>query len=348
MTLVAATLAASLWMVRRETPGRRALVYAGIASGFAVATKFSLLWTPLLPLVALLLTQHDWRHQLKRDLGVLVAAVLGAFLASEPYAVIEFGRFLAGVGFEVSHYAFVGHPGQDRPAGFAQLGRIAQTLMSSFGPAWLSMIVLALSVMGTFRTVARNWRAAVLLLGWMALQLYVLTQQLVFFERGLLPLLPPLVVLAAVGADMLPALVRRGGRAPEPRHRTADRLIAAAIGLAFLPSMGSQWQDARAAWITRDSRTLATEWLVARVQPGEQVAISNQLPFDLTELRRHRIAFRLVDPVAVPCWFSLDPYAFYVTSADRGPVMDAPVLAAFDGRAVTTDEPLFSPAVERL
>lgn len=338
MTLVAATLAASLWFLQREDHSRRALVVAGITSGLAIATKFSLLWTPLIPLAALFMGRREWRDRMGADARALALALVAAFFVSEPYALIEPGRFLAGVGSEVSHYSFLGHPGQDGArGGFAQFTQVWKTLAEGFGPAWLSIGVLLLSAAGVWASVTRQWRVAVILTGWSAFQVIFLAQQVVFFERNLLPLFPTLAILAALGADRLMAWV--------PRHSSA---AAAILFLLFAPALFTQIEDARNASAPRDSRTLATAWLVANVKPGQQVVISNQLPFDLTELRRARIATRIIDPLEFPCWFQRDPYEYYVTSNERGPFREAPVKATFDGRVVTTDEPLFSPQVSIL
>jgi len=334
MTLVAATLLASLWLLQRDAYSRRAIVIAGLTSGLAIATKFALVWTPLVPLAALALNPRD-RRAVWTDAALLVAVVTGAFVFSQPYTLLNPDRFLAGVGFEVSHYAFLGHPGQgDSIAGFAQWAQVRKAMGLAFGPQWLSVMVLILSAVGAVVSLRRQWRVGVLLLGWVGWQVFVLSQQVVFFERSLLPMLPAVVMLASFGVDALPALGRH-----------AALVVTGLIFAAFLPLGFAQLGEARDAWHVKDTRSLAAEWLIAHVKPGEDVVISNQLPFDLTELRRHRIATRVVDPVAMPCWYMSDPYTYYVTSSELGPFSDAPVLVNFDGRAVTTDEPLFSPLV---
>ena len=347
MTLVAASLALSLWFLQREEHSRRTLIAAGITSGLAIATKFALFWTPLIPVVAVFLGKREWRDRLRSDLGVVVIAVAGAFVVSEPYAIIEPGRFLAGVGSEVSHYLFLGHPGQGATLGrFAQFAQVGKALTESFGASWLSYGVLLLGFVGAGSLVIRHWKIAALVVGWVLWQLLFLSQQVVFFERSLLPMLPALAVLAAVGVDSLMSLLQR--RAPESRQGTVGLVATAVMCLAFVPMLYAQFDEARGALRVRDTRSLATEWLVANVKPGEQVAISNQLPFDMTELRRHRIAARFIDPLVFPCWFAADPYTYYVTSNERGPFREAPVKVAFEGRVVTTDEPLFSPQVSIL
>lgn len=347
MTLVAASLASSLWFLQREEHSRRALIIAGITSGLAIATKFALFWTPLIPLAAVFLGRREWRDRVWADLGVIAIAVAGAFVVSAPYAILEPGRFLAGVGSEVSHYLFLGHPGQDGAhGGFAQFAQVERALTDSFGSRWLSYGVLLMGLVGAGSLVIRQWRAATLLIGWVLWQFIFLSQQVVFFERSLLPLLPAFAVLAAVGVDWMVHLLQR--RAPESRQVTVGLVFTGVIGLAFLPILFTHLQEARGALRVKDTRSLATEWLVEHVKPGEQVAISNQLPFDMTELRRHRIAARFIDPLVFPCWFLTDPYQYYVTSNERGPFQQAPVRVAFDGRVVTTDEPLFSPQVSIL
>jgi hypothetical protein len=213
----------------------------------------------------------------------------------------------------------------------------------------LSIGVLLLSGIGAVAIIARQWRAAVLLIGWIFWQVLFLSQQVVFFERNLLPVLPPLAILAAIGFDSVIGFVqRRTSSDSESRQGSVGLAVTAIILLAFAPTVWTQLREANQAWDLHDTRSQATEWLVAHVKPGEQVAISNQLPFDMTELRRHRIAARLVDPLASPCWFATTPYEYYVTSNERGPFREAPVRIAFEGRVVTTDEPLFSPQVSIL
>jgi hypothetical protein len=349
MTLVAATIAASLWILQREAHTRRAIVLAGVTSGLAIATKFALLWAPLLPLAALLLRRRADDDRRLAGTGVLALTVAGAFVLSQPYAIFDAGRFLAGVGHEVSHYSFLGHPGQDGTlGGFARLSQVLNALADSFGPRWLSLLVLMLGLLGVADLVRRQWRVAVLLSGWFIWQIVFLAQQVVFFERNLLPVLPVLAILAAAGVDALAAMAVRYSRAPETRHATVNLAVTVILVLVFMPLALTQAQEARRAVDVRDTRSLAAEWLIQNVKPSQQVAISSQLPFDMTELRKARIAARIVDPVAFPCWFARDPYEFYVTSNERGPFREAPVKAAFDGRAVTTDEPLFSPQVSIL
>lgn len=240
---------------------------AGIWAGLALGCKAgaALLLIPVA--LAGALGAENRREQVQRVAGMLGAA-LATFAVTNPFAVLEFPRFLTNVTVQTAlarGAALAPYTLQYRGT-MPYLYPIAQQLVWGMGP-----LLGLLSFGGLTWTVARAARGRLspaewVVLAW-ALPFFALTGGLyVKFPRYLLPLIP---VLAVYAAQWLIAI----GRGPATRALFALAVLPAAwLSLALVASYGQMHP-----WVA------ASEWIRAHLPPGSVIAVEewdHPLPLD--------------------------------------------------------------------
>ncbi len=224
--VVLALLAA--WSV--SASGRwRPYLLGGMMVGLAAGTKYNAAAVALaLPLAHFLF----WRRQsIGWPLGRLVAggAVAGlTFLATTPYALLDYPSFLAGLRFNAEHYA-AGLHGDF--VGRWQIGEYSIFVWREalFPPA-CSLLVVGLPVL-----LRRYPRQSMLLLAAVGAALLLLLSYKVNFVRNLLPIFPLLVLLSAAATFALTDCVP----APALRRPLVALLL---VTLLVMPVRDTLWQ----------------------------------------------------------------------------------------------------------
>lgn len=262
--LLSLTLLAGLTAMERPSIGRFAV--AGAAAGLAFGSEYhmALLGVPLL-VAWLLASPRRWRYLPPAALAAIVA-----FLALNPYAVVEFPSWLAAME----------HTLRIRTVdSAAQYG----TRWNAYGPAWLYVgryvlgygvgLPLALwMVGGAAWAVWRRERSDLVLLAWLVPYFLLVTLSPAKFMRYSAPLLPVLAVFAGRAfADLL------GSR------RSWTRV--AAMGMAALTVAYTLVYDAAYDGLLArpDTRYAAANWLARNAPAGARVAYE-QLPNGLINL----------------------------------------------------------------
>jgi 4-amino-4-deoxy-L-arabinose transferase-like glycosyltransferase len=213
------------------------LEWAGVAAGLAVSAKY-----PAVFLVAPLVVAGwgRWRR-LAASIGLAVAA----FLATSPFVLVHPHQAWADAS-RVQRLARDGWLGfeHDSFALFAFTGR----LWDGLGP------VLAVAVLGLLLALRRRTRTDLVLATFVLVYFADLLTIRAHFDRYVLPLVPPLAVLA--------------GR---------QRLLAPlTLGLLVVPLVWAIGDDVR---LTRtDTRAVAHAWIVSHVPPGSTVAAESSTP----------------------------------------------------------------------
>jgi 4-amino-4-deoxy-L-arabinose transferase-like glycosyltransferase len=213
------------------------LEWAGLVAGLAASAKYPAVFL-LVPLVV-----AGWRQW--RRLGISVALALVAFLATSPYVLVH------------PHQAWSDASRVQRLARDGWLGfeHDSWALFSFTGKLWDGLgPVLVIAAVGLVLALRQRSRADLILASFVLVYLVDLLTIRAHFDRYVLPLVPPLAVLAG-------------------RLRAVAPLT---LGLAIVPLVWAIGDDAR---LTRtDTRAVAHGWIVTHVPRGATVATESSTP----------------------------------------------------------------------
>ncbi|MBC7226444.1 MAG: glycosyltransferase family 39 protein [Thermoflexales bacterium] len=240
---------------------------AGIWAGLALGCKAGAALLSVPVALAGALGAENRRERIRRAVGALGAA-LATFAVTNPFAVLEFPRFLTNVATQAAlarGVILAPYTLQYRWT-LPYLYPIAQQLVWGMGP-----VLELLGFGGLAWTVARAARGQLspaewVVLAW-ALPFFALTGGLyVKFPRYLLPLIPVLAVYATQGI----AAIARG-----PATRVLS--VLAALPAAFLSLALVVSYNRPHPWVA------ASEWIRAHLPPGSVIAVEewdHPLPLD--------------------------------------------------------------------
>ncbi len=259
-----APLCLALWGIAGVLRRGRAVDFAvaGLGLGLACATKYTA-GIVLLCLLAAAPLGPARRWGLP---GLLAAGALAvaAFVAANPYAVLDAEAFLDGLG----HQSEASGDAAGK-LGLTQASGLAYYLWSlGWGLGWVPLAAAALAVALLWRGERRA--LAVLVPAPVAYVLFMGLQER-YFGRWLMPVLPLLALLAAAGAL---ALADRAGRRV-PRLRPA--LVA--LGALALLAQGLVHSVHVDRVLARpDTRQTTRAWLVGHVPPGTRIVVEPVVP----------------------------------------------------------------------
>jgi len=260
-TLVGVEVA--LWAAAAILRGgsRRHYAIGGLALGVAAATKYTG-GIVILPLAAaIVMRERGDLRSLLRALALAASCAIAAFVVCDPYSLLAFGSFKAGLALQGSESAAAsGKLGLTHGSGI-----LYYLWTVTWGLGWVPAIAALLGLGALWRGDRR-----VLLLFVPALVAYFLFMGLQgrYFGRWLMPVVPLVCVLAAYAA------IRLAEIAPA-RWRLAAGLAVGAVvcaqGLVY--SIHAGLVGSRA-----DTRAIARAWLVAHVPLGTNVVIEPVVP----------------------------------------------------------------------
>jgi hypothetical protein len=274
---------------------RRDYLLAGIGLGLACASKYTA-GIMLLPLVAATAARYlDGGPGAggRALVGIAVAGVaaLGAFLAANPYALLDFSSFHS----ELAHQSTLSAEAQGK-LGAPRNGGLVYYLWSlTWGLGWVPVLAALGGAVTVWRREPRlGWLlvpAPVLFLAFMGLQGR-------YFGRWLMPILPIACLLAAYFTLALAralagrlARPRPGGAPDAPRgsHGAAGgpglgralALASAVVLVAVLLAQGLLYSVHSGLVLSRaDTRNQTRAWLLAHVPPGSPIVVEPVAPDD--------------------------------------------------------------------
>ncbi|MHB8531856.1 MAG: glycosyltransferase family 39 protein [Solirubrobacteraceae bacterium] len=262
---------------------------AGIGLGLACATKYTA-GIVALPYLAACAASYFAAPLGRRDrwaalggVAVMVLAAAIAFVAANPYALLDFSRFHR----EVAHQSAQSAEAQGKLGAPRQGGLLYYLWALTWGLGWVpALAALAGAVAVWWRDRSAGWMlvpAPLLFLAFMGAQGR-------YFGRWLMPILPILCLLAAwAGAAALGLALR--GRRGEPRDARfwvglrdrsvlgAPPLALALVVVAALLAQGIVYSVHSGIVLARtDTRTLTRTWMLANVPRGAQVVVEPVSP----------------------------------------------------------------------
>ncbi|HEU4703450.1 MAG TPA: glycosyltransferase family 39 protein, partial [Conexibacter sp.] len=235
--------------------GTRAALLGGLAAGLAAGTKYTA-GIALLPLLTAIVVSARGRREPLVGAALLVPALaacgaaLAGFLVTNPYALLDFDAFHAGV----SRQRTLASGEELSKLGLTQDNGIlyyAWTL--TWGLGWIPALA---ALGGAVRLLARERLLALVLLPAPLLYVVFMGVQERYFGRWLLPVLPIVTLLAAYGGMALARAV--AGRAPRLALPAAALVAAALLAQGLVHSVHVDRVLARA-----DTRNSARAWLLA-------------------------------------------------------------------------------------
>ncbi len=315
LTLLTATAVYALFGVVRAG-SLRAGVLAGVLAGLALATKTSAL--PLLVTVwaawALWALGSAHVPRLGRGLAGLTLSTIAAgaaFLAAEPYALIDWFRFGTALvqesamaqGWDKVPYTrqYVGtlpYLYQLRELALWSLG-LPLGLLALAGLAWL-----------TWRGLRQRRPERLLPLAWFWPYFLVVGGFQAKFTRYMAPLIPWLCLMAAL-------LVVELWRLARPRRWA--RLVVAGLGAAVLLATGLYSLAFTGLYLRPHTWLAASDWIYGHVPEGSTLAVElwdDPLPVTTSQGQQSRYRYRVMDLYAPEGDDKLDRLAAQLEASD--------------------------------
>ena len=249
--------------------GMRAALLGGLGAGLAAGTKYTA-GIVLLPLVsAIVVVARERREPLLRAVAAPTlaagAAALAGFLVANPYALLDFQAFHAGI----ARQRRLASGEELAKLGLTQRNGIVYYLWSlTWGLGWIPALA---ALGGAARLALRDRRLALVLLPAPVLYVLFMGLQERYFGRWLLPVLPIVVLLAAYGGMALARAVAT--RAPRFALPAAALVAVALLAQGLVASLHVDRVLARP-----DTRGSARTWLLANVPAGAKVVIEPFVP----------------------------------------------------------------------
>jgi hypothetical protein len=242
---------------------RRDFVVAGLGLGLAAAAKYTA-GIAVLPIAAAVLVHERLpRRQRVSGLALAVVASVVAFLAANPYALLDTGDFLRGLGFlsvtpEGEHKLGQGHDN----------GVLYYLWALTWGLGWVPLVAAAA---GAGLLLWRRPRLAAVLVPAPVLFILFMGLQERYFGRWLLPIFPVLCLLAGYAAREL--VDAAGSR----RLRLAR--VALPVTAALLAAQGLVFSVHNGLVLSQtDTRNLTREWMLANVPARTPVFLERLVP----------------------------------------------------------------------
>ena len=252
----------TLWASWRilERGQTRDYVLAGIALGLAVGTKYNVV-PFVLPIIVAHFLRLGWQGVKEWRLYAALALSGVVFLATTPYAILDFSAFQNSALIEVRNYTS-GHAGNTG----ASLAWYVSYFWQAEGP------ILVLAAAGMAWGVYTRAKGTVLIAATMLGYLFFISAFVVHAVRIALPLVPLVALLAAGWAVSL--VIPATGDPPRVRIGAAAALL---VVVSILPLTSAVNEALRLT--APDGRDTAREWIEGNLPSGAHIVIESYSPW---------------------------------------------------------------------
>lgn len=250
---------------------RSTAVLPGIWAGMAIACKYQL-GLVLVPCVCVIVLSKGDRR--RKRIGFLLATACAAFLLSVPYFIIEFPKFVVGIGYTAGSYArgFAVHG----ESGFPQLQRYLLSVLETYG-----RVFFVVGGVGMCALARRDSRRCLLLSSFPLALVAFMSCMREYNWRSILPVYALFAVFVAYGVTEIAG--RIGPATPLRFARFGNPLLIGAIAAIGLFAM--DWNGLRDTYRRPpDSRIGATGWMKQNLPRKTPIWISQELALASTSL----------------------------------------------------------------
>ncbi|MBA3746064.1 MAG: glycosyltransferase family 39 protein [Solirubrobacterales bacterium] len=244
----------------------RDYVIAGIGLGLACATKYTggIVLLPLIGATVVQFTAPGGRAGALRGIAVAGGLALLAFLAANPYAILNWDAFTNGL----THQSDASGDAAGKLGLTQQNGYVYYLWSFGWGLGW---IPLFFAVGGAVRLWFDERRLVWVMVPAVVLFVLFMGSQERYFGRWLMPVFPFVCILAAYAAF---ELADWGGRhMPSLKPTMIVGVVLAVCAQGFVYSLHSGLVLSR-----EDTRNLAREWMVANVPLGSKIVVEPVVP----------------------------------------------------------------------
>lgn len=290
----------------------RDYAWAGVLVGLTASTKFTGGVVLVALLVAHILRARAGSELLNNRLAIGIAATIGGFLISTPYA-LDLPYFLNWVARNIGQYGSAEtEPGVilAGPSWFFYLRELF------LGP---SAVVVILGIFGWAWSIRQNSRRAVVLLAFPVAFFALSGLQTARYPRYLVPLTPFLALGAGIALDTIASWLSARWH-PANGHAAWSALALVAL-VGVFPFAAAIQQDALLA--APDVRTVAFDWYKANVSPDAKVATDPAGPPFTAWSRQVYLTWNLAEHSAE--WYAEQQFDYLVLSE---PILLNPNLTA--------------------
>ncbi|HET8977498.1 MAG TPA: glycosyltransferase family 39 protein, partial [Solirubrobacteraceae bacterium] len=242
--------------------GRRDYVLAGVGIGLAAATKYTggITAVCLLGAFACDAAGGEPRTAVRR-LGLAITCALLAFIAANPYSVLDFADFHAGI---TTQQALAGGSDPEKLGTTAASGTAFYFWTFTWGMGWVPSLA---ALGGSALLVARRQLATALVLlpAPLAFIIFMGDQQR-YFGRWLMPIFPLVALVSAYGAVEFVRWLIRTRRIPA--------VVAGGVAAVVMLAQSAAAVVHNDAVLSRaDTRNLTRAWMVGHVPAGAKVVV---------------------------------------------------------------------------
>jgi 4-amino-4-deoxy-L-arabinose transferase-like glycosyltransferase len=245
---------------------KRDYAIAGLGLGLTCATKYTggIALLPLLAAAGVHLLRPGRRAGAVYGLSIAGLAAVAAFLAANPYAVLDWSAFVDGL----NHQTTAADDALGK-LGLTEDNGVAYYLWTlTWGVGWVPAVAAAVGVVLLARD---NVRLAAVLVPAPVLFLLFMGTQERFFGRWLMPILPLVALTAAYTMLRLADLAGRNRPALRPTLLALATLALVGQGLIASLHIGQVLSRP-------DTRNMAREWFVRHVPPRTKVVVEPVVP----------------------------------------------------------------------
>lgn len=240
-------------------------VMAGLCAGFTVACKYNggLI---ILPLLVAHFFRYGKRAMTNPNLYIAGIASCVGFLATMPFAILDFSQFSKDLVFHAQYYRSASHPGMEGDALRWYITYMGQT----------GGVIYIFAILGILRGLLTRSRDALLLAVFPLVYFAFISTMNIRNDRTFLPLTPFLFIFAA---QFLVGCFEKVREISSPTRYAVCRVLLVCITVAALAFSAFVTVDQTIVLTRVNSRETARVWLDAYLSPGSRVALESYSPF---------------------------------------------------------------------
>jgi hypothetical protein len=295
----------------------------GLLAGLTVSAKYNAWPVVLLPLLGHILNKKKNNLFSPNVLFFIVTIPLG-FLIGCPYAFGDLPRFLKGAGYEVWHYSNVGEDTTFYQQLMFYYTGFCQELWAVGCGGGVGIFTLYAAFLGMISGFFINWRVHLLLLAYpIAFVCYMSTMK-VAFMRNMIAVNPFLCIFAGLFISQF----LNFASAILKKLKVPDMYRIICISLAIIVLLINPLYKAKnwaiEAYQSKDSRSLAVQWMKKNVKQPQKAAFVNELRWFKPDLDKLGFEYILIGQLEEdPVWFWNEGFDYLVVGAKYTSDVDA-------------------------